>query len=90
MFDRLNSCCIQPHLKFPRSKNRSPGEFQGLVPSGKQIAVSGITVQPIEGGVIVERRVETDCLAMLQQLGLLLAAADTSDQTEIASPAGRS
>jgi predicted ester cyclase len=66
------------------------GEFQGLAPSGKQIAVSGITIETIEGGVIVERRVETDWLAMLQQLGLLPAAADTSDRSETASPARRS
>ncbi|HEY3059281.1 MAG TPA: ester cyclase [Chloroflexota bacterium] len=43
----------------------SRGEFQGLAPTGKQIAITGITIETIEGGVIVERRVETDWLAML-------------------------
>jgi predicted ester cyclase len=67
----------------------SRGEFQGLAPTGRQIAVSGITIETIEGGLILERRVETDWLAMLQQLGLMPAAADASGQGEIATPAGR-
>ncbi len=49
----------------------SRGEFQGLPPSGKQIEVSGITIERIKDGKIVERRVNSDYLGMMQQLGLI-------------------
>jgi steroid delta-isomerase-like uncharacterized protein len=46
-------------------------DFQGLPPTGKEIAVSGVTIERIRNGKIVERRVSSDWLGMLQQLGLL-------------------
>ncbi|MGH2615481.1 MAG: ester cyclase [Thermomicrobiales bacterium] len=49
----------------------SGGDFQGLPPTGKQIAVSGVTIERIKDGKIVERRVESDWLGMMQQLGLI-------------------
>ena len=47
------------------------GDFQGLPPSGKRIETSGVTFERIKDGKIVERRVESDWLGMMQQLGLL-------------------
>lgn len=47
------------------------GEFQGLPPTGKQIEVSGISIEYIEDGKIVERRVSSDWLGMMQQLGVV-------------------
>ena len=49
----------------------SGGDFQGLPPTGKQIAISGITIERIKDGKIVERRVSSDFLGMMQQLGLV-------------------
>jgi len=49
----------------------SRGDFQGLPPTGKQIAVGGISLERIKDGKIVERHVESDFLGMLQQLGLI-------------------
>lgn len=47
------------------------GDFLGLPPTGKQIAVSGITIERIQDGKIVEHRVNSDWLGMMQQLGLV-------------------
>lgn len=47
------------------------GDFMGLPPSGKQIEVSAVTIERIKDGKIVERRVESDWLGMMQQLGLV-------------------
>jgi predicted ester cyclase len=47
------------------------GDFMGLPPSGKQIEVSAVTIERINDGKIVERRVESDWLGMMQQLGLV-------------------
>jgi predicted ester cyclase len=47
------------------------GDFQGLPPTGKQIEVSSVTIERIKDGKIVERRVISDWLGMMQQLGLI-------------------
>jgi steroid delta-isomerase-like uncharacterized protein len=47
------------------------GDFQGLPPTGKQIEISGMTIERIQDGRIVERRVNSDFLGMMQQLGLV-------------------
>lgn len=47
------------------------GEYQGLPPTGKQAEVSGITIERIKDGKIVERRVSSDWYGMMQQLGLI-------------------
>jgi predicted ester cyclase len=47
------------------------GEFQGLPPSGKQIEIGGTSIERIKDGKIVERRVSSDWLGMMQQLGLI-------------------
>jgi steroid delta-isomerase-like uncharacterized protein len=47
------------------------GNFQGLPPTGKQIAMSGTVVQRIKDGKIVEHWPQFDQIGMMQQLGLL-------------------
>jgi predicted ester cyclase len=47
------------------------GAFMGMPPSGKQIAVAAVTIERIRDGKIVERRVTSDWLGMMQQLGLV-------------------
>lgn len=47
------------------------GEFQGLPPTGKQVAMTGITILHIVGGMIVDNTVEMDQLGLLQQLGAI-------------------
>ena len=47
------------------------GEFQGLSPTGKQLEISGITIERIKDGQIVERWVNIDQMGMGQQLGLI-------------------
>ena len=49
----------------------SKAAFQGVPPSGKQIAIPAMTLERVKDGKIVERRVYSDRLGMLQQLGLL-------------------
>lgn len=49
----------------------SGGDFQGLPPTGKQIEVSAVTIERIKDSKIVERRVSSDYLGMMQQLGLV-------------------
>jgi predicted ester cyclase len=45
--------------------------FQGVNPTGKQITIGAITMERIQNGKIVERRVYSDRLGMLQQLGVI-------------------
>jgi predicted ester cyclase len=47
------------------------GEFQGIPPTGKQVAMTGITILRLAGGKIVENTVELDQLGLLQQLGAI-------------------
>lgn len=47
------------------------GEFMGLPPSGKEVEVTGMSIEHVRNGRIVERRVTADYLGMYQQLGLL-------------------
>src|SRR5688572_29525081 len=47
------------------------GDYMGLSPTGKQIVTSGnVSFERIKDGKIVERRVVSDWVGMLQQLGL--------------------
>jgi predicted ester cyclase len=45
------------------------GEFQGIPPTGKQINVTGIDIDRIVNGRVVECWPITDELGLLQQLG---------------------
>ncbi len=47
------------------------GDFQGLPPTGKQVAISAFFVQRIQEGKIVEFWHLFDQLALMQQLGLV-------------------
>ena len=49
------------------------GSFAGVKPTGRRVAVAGITMVTIEGGRIVERWGLTDQLGLLRQLGALPA-----------------
>lgn len=49
----------------------SKASYQGVPPSGKQIEVGGVTLERIKDGKIVERRVYSDRLGMMRQLGLI-------------------
>lgn len=47
------------------------GEFMGVAPSGKEIVTGGISIERVQDGKIVHRRVESDWLGLMQQLGLI-------------------
>ncbi len=47
------------------------GELQGIPPTGKQVILSGINIQRIANGKIVENWVNLDVLGLLQQLGVI-------------------
>jgi steroid delta-isomerase-like uncharacterized protein len=47
------------------------GELMGMPASGKQARVTGITIDRLEGGKIIESWNNWDTLGMLQQLGVV-------------------
>jgi steroid delta-isomerase-like uncharacterized protein len=47
------------------------GELMGMPATGKQVRISGITINRLEGGQIVEEWATFDQLGMLQQLGAI-------------------
>ena len=47
------------------------GEFMGIAPTGKQITLSGLCLDRIVKGKIVEEWDEWDALSMMRQLGML-------------------
>lgn len=47
------------------------GDFQGIPPTGKQVAVTAITIERVVDGKIVEHWIEYDGLGMMQQLGVV-------------------
>ena len=49
----------------------SRGDFQGLPPTGKEITSNAVSIERIRDGKIVERRVISDWLSVMQQLGQL-------------------
>jgi steroid delta-isomerase-like uncharacterized protein len=51
------------------------GDFAGIPPTGKQATVTGITIDRIEGGKLVESWNSFDQLGLLQQLGAIPAQA---------------
>jgi len=50
------------------------GEFWGIAPTGKQATVTGITIDRIAEGKIVESWTNWDALGLMQQLGVVPAA----------------
>ncbi len=49
------------------------GELMGIAPTGKQITVTGINIERIANGKLVEGWSNYDTLGMLQQLGVIPA-----------------
>ena len=47
------------------------GDFQGIPPTGKRVAVTATTIERVVGGKIVEHWIEFDGLGMMQQLGVV-------------------
>jgi predicted ester cyclase len=47
------------------------GEFQGIPPTGRQIRLTGIWIDRIINGKIVERWGEFDVMGLMQQLGAI-------------------
>ena len=47
------------------------GEFAGVAPTDKEMSITAITIDQIRDGKIVERWLNHDVLALLQQLGLV-------------------
>lgn len=47
------------------------GELNGIAPTGKQIAISGISIARFAGGKMVEGWVNWDALGLMQQLGVV-------------------
>jgi steroid delta-isomerase-like uncharacterized protein len=60
---------VATRVRFQSTHSR--GEFMGVSPSGKQISVSGITIERIKDGRIVERRISYDQMSIMQQLGII-------------------
>ena len=50
------------------------GEFMGVAPTGKQVTVTGLTINRILNGKIVEEWAEWDNLGLMQQLGVVTTA----------------
>jgi predicted ester cyclase len=47
------------------------GELMGLAPTGKEVAVTGISVYRIADGKVAEIWVQSDTLGLLQQIGAI-------------------
>ena len=50
------------------------GELMGIPPSGNQVAVTGISIDHIESGKVVESWSNYDTLGMMQQIGAVPSA----------------
>lgn len=53
------------------SNGTHQGEFEGLPATGKPLTQYSITIFRLTNGKIVEARLQTDMLSMMQQLGLI-------------------
>ena len=58
------------------------GELIGIAPTGKSVELTGIGVQRVSGGKLVEEWGEWDQLGMMRQLGVI----PEPEQSEEASP----
>jgi steroid delta-isomerase-like uncharacterized protein len=54
------------------------GDLMGIAPTGKRVTVTGITINRIENGKIVETWNNFDALGQLQQLGVIPPPGQTS------------
>jgi steroid delta-isomerase-like uncharacterized protein len=53
------------------------GDLWGIAPTAKQATVTGITIDRIEGGKIVESWTNWDTIGLLQQIGVVPSLATT-------------
>jgi steroid delta-isomerase-like uncharacterized protein len=82
--DRLNTACPDGHFSIEdliaegdkvvarwtfRGTHR--GEYFGIPPTGKQVALTGITIYGITVGKIQEAWTNLDALGLMQQLGVI-------------------
>jgi predicted ester cyclase len=51
------------------ARGTQQGELMGISPTGKEGSVTGIDIDRVSGGKIVEHWSEADTLGMMQQLG---------------------
>ena len=51
------------------------GEFLGMPPTGKKIAITFMNIDRFAGGKLIEHRAEVDMAGLMQQLGAIPAAA---------------
>ena len=56
------------------------GDFMGLAPTGKHVTTSGMVIDRVIKGKIVEEREEWDTLGMMQQLGAVRPMAKAQDK----------
>lgn len=72
----IDDQCAEGDLVCTRwtSTGTNTGDFWGMAATGKQATVTGITVDRIVGGRIVESWTNWDTLGLLQQLGVVPAA----------------
>jgi steroid delta-isomerase-like uncharacterized protein len=52
-------------------RGRHTGELNGIAPTGKQFAISGVTIARFANGKVVEGYVNWDALGLMQQLGVV-------------------
>jgi predicted ester cyclase len=52
-------------------RGQHTGELNGIAPTGKQFAVTGIAIARFAGGKMVEGFVNWDALGLMQQLGVV-------------------
>jgi steroid delta-isomerase-like uncharacterized protein len=58
------------------ARGTQTGELMGMPASGKKVAITGLQLDRISGGKVVESWVEFDQLLMLQQIGVVPAPAE--------------
>jgi steroid delta-isomerase-like uncharacterized protein len=49
------------------------GDFIGIPPTGRQVTVSGVVIDTLNGGKLVDSRMLMDALTLMQQLGVIPA-----------------
>jgi len=54
------------------------GELMGIAPTGKQVAMTGISIIRVANGKFLEEWANTDWLGLLQQLGVISAPGQAS------------
>jgi steroid delta-isomerase-like uncharacterized protein len=68
---RVEDQCAEGELVCSRwtATGTHAGDFWGMAPTGKEATVTGITIDRIAGGKIVESWTNWDALGLMQQLG---------------------